>query len=147
MSTIFRLFFQLMGNKTYNGKRVLKPILRSIKKQLAVIKVENVKLYLELVEASSIIMREGVKRVELAKLGQTEITPGPMLVTLRNKHPELYNKLDINEKYVNELVSKYTESGHTFFSVKYMNILYKATEEYMKHNSFRFKEFSHGNNQ
>ena len=111
-SSMFILMYSLESTD-FRGKRVIKKINRSIKKQLAIARNKDPKSYLDLVyKAAEVIddVRDELRK-EKAIISDI-IKPGTMLAFTRFKYPEVFNNLQIPEQAVDELFTKYNEEDY-----------------------------------
>jgi len=143
-ATLFILFIQLEDN-SYNGKRVIKKINRTIKKKLAIMRNEwPVDKYLKLVNICEDVIKVAKRDYtnlimidetdEQQKWESTVIVPGQILRLLHFRYNDLIDIYEIDKELVDELITKYTDTSDSvrFNSTRFANLLIDSINSHEK---------------
>ena len=124
-SALYILFFP-MESGNFTGKRQIKKINRSIKKELAIFRQGNSERYLELVNSAADLLRDANEHMkELYKDSDSTnmlITPSNVISILDYRYNDDLMCFNIKDKYISELRDHNIENL-LVFTIKYINKL------------------------
>lgn len=132
-SVIYILIYGIPKTDT-SGKSARKRLIRELGKTIAEYREVDKKEYLILVTFSGKLITKIADNMKLSDekdIKNASISPDKLLLYIKNKRPDIFNKLKVSEETMNKLEAVYSASNLGFRSLMYVNRLLKYIEEYL----------------